>query len=290
MPASRSSSGPRNRSFVQKHGLLISIWLALCAAAVGANVVLRGDILPDGSVSGGSSSSASSISTAACSSKGTPFESLQSARVVTNTFKSGMSAVVQEREELLRSVSKWNCAVERGDDIAPPMRNLQALAASLPGWKVRHWSGREELKPVTFASFSGIVGEYQRMYECKMSELKLNPLAQAVNEGALTDPDATIGSVGRAAGGYAISIDNDIAKSRFALERTLLTLRSYEHTAGLTSRLHCLIREEMDIKTELTLLADAMSCIPRIWDAATSLHDRDPDSPYVPPASSSSAP
>ncbi|MDD5055745.1 MAG: hypothetical protein PHZ00_05775 [Candidatus Peribacteraceae bacterium] len=62
--------------------------------------------------------------------------------------------------------------------------------------------------------------------------------------------------------------------ARVALERTLNTLRSFETNNAIARQLNCYERASVDLQNELSLLSDASSCMPRIWDVITSIHDR----------------
>lgn len=62
--------------------------------------------------------------------------------------------------------------------------------------------------------------------------------------------------------------------SRVAVERTLSTMRSFEMNYAIARQLICYERASLDLKNEMSLLADAVSCMPKIWNATTSIHDR----------------
>lgn len=59
-----------------------------------------------------------------------------------------------------------------------------------------------------------------------------------------------------------------------ALERTLHTMRSFDGNYGAARNIWCYELASLDLRNELGLVADATSCMPKIWDAVTSLHDR----------------
>jgi hypothetical protein len=62
--------------------------------------------------------------------------------------------------------------------------------------------------------------------------------------------------------------------SRVAVERSLATMRSFEMNYAIARQFVCYQRASLDLKNEMSLLADAVSCMPKIWDAVTSIHDR----------------
>ncbi len=69
-------------------------------------------------------------------------------------------------------------------------------------------------------------------------------------------------------------MSNERNHARVALERTLNTLRSFETNYAIAKQLNCFERGSVDLQNELSLLSDAASCLPRIWDVVTSIHDR----------------
>lgn len=62
--------------------------------------------------------------------------------------------------------------------------------------------------------------------------------------------------------------------SRVVVERTLSTMRSFEMNYAVARQLICYQRASLDLKNEMSLLADAVSCMPKIWNAVTSIHDK----------------
>lgn len=69
-------------------------------------------------------------------------------------------------------------------------------------------------------------------------------------------------------------METERAHVRIALQRTLATLRSFETNFAIARQLNCYERASVDLQNELSLLSDAGSCLPRMWDIVTSLHDR----------------
>ena len=69
-------------------------------------------------------------------------------------------------------------------------------------------------------------------------------------------------------------MERESAHARVTLERTLNTLRSFETNYAIARQLNCYERASVDLQNELGLLADVSSCMPRLWDVLTSLHDR----------------
>lgn len=168
-------------------------------------------------------------------------------------------------------------------------------------------------RPVTFASFGSIVAELQREYECKLTEIQDRNLVTIIQNNDIEQaaefcciaPDGIPGCRQQADGSLclnALTSDplcggecpgllymSDLAYrsptlhaavleersvSREAVERTLSTLRSFEMNYSIARQMVCYQRASLDLKNEMSLLADAVSCMPKIWDAVTSIHDR----------------
>ncbi len=168
-------------------------------------------------------------------------------------------------------------------------------------------------KPVTFDAFSAIANELQREYECTLTKFQDNTLGEVSMNEDVSEPtkfccqsqggeqscaEKTPETVCTGAETDDSYCDNqclihiyttDLTKrpevyhaeqlverqrSRLALERTLQTLRSFEMNYVVARQLMCYQRASLDLKNELNLLADTTSCIPKIWNAVTSIHDR----------------
>ncbi len=265
----------RVQTIIRNNPLLTGGILVLVLLAIGSNILLRADLTGGGI--GGSSSSEHIKNLHACTSSGTVFEGLTPLEA-TAKFRADMSAVVQERQDLLIKPSLWSCASDTDEGLQPPMPALTAMATNkMPAWTVRTGANTYTTKPIRFADFSSIVMEYERSYECTLSEFQGKaPLIVTLNE----DGDGTQTALeswmllGVRANVFFKNMENERRRSRIAVERTISTLRSMEITSPLTTRMQCLVRQQLDLRSQMSLLADAMSCLPRIWDAATSLHDR----------------
>jgi hypothetical protein len=217
-----------------------------------------------------------------CSDVGTLFEGMQSASGVTALFNKTVSVVVAERQLYLSTPSMWSCIAE------PPMAKLSLLASNLPGWyfpvdtatpsgTVTGYRSRVG----SFSSFSSVLAEFLREYECKLSIME-DRTSEAILSGndidqpctsspcpSLSFPDFFIRP-----GKYKDRITADKDRARVALERTLHTMRSFEANYAAARNIWCFELASLDLRNELGLLADATSCMPKIWDAITSLHDR----------------
>ncbi len=299
----------------KKHGTVIFIIALLLMVAVSSNVFVKTQ--PTHGRDVGSPSSADDESLRACSSVGTIFEYVHNLTDVMALFKQRASGIVKEREDFLFTPSQWQCLPGLTGSVDPPMPMLQQLAAEMPGWYFRYGTPgnmTKIFKPVTFASFTSILGEFAREYECKLTEFQNSVFADvAMNNDLKTGENPPNQFCCNLSNECGLALDSaycsgpttgdaqcdlacDLAptmsdfatrpllyvnrqlverqRARAAVERTILALRSFEINYAYAKQLTCFQRASLDLKNELGLLADTASCLPRIWDAATSLHDR----------------
>ncbi len=304
------------RTLWRRHHTAIVLLLTLSIIAGVSRSLLRGEV---GTGTGGSSSSSSSAAEQlrSCSSKGTVFEDMTSLKKVMETFQKRVSEVVKERETFLSSPSKWQCVPDKDGNIDAPMPKLQALADDMPGWHYQYVSPLDPAsplekvqRPVSFGSFSSILGEFEREYECKLTEFQDRAFLMVLQNEDLDpeprqfccDQNQSCGEVRassactspvtddpKCGGACAVKLNAaDMAvrptayfnqqlteriRARTAVQRTIYALRSFEMNYVYAKQLTCFSRASLDLKNELSLLADATSCMPKIWDAVTSLHD-----------------
>lgn len=204
----------------------------------------------------------------ACSSKGTPFEDIDTFPEAKSMYHARVSALFEERQDLIKGEA-GTCDAETQEGFLNPGA-ITALADELPGWT----------GDVTFASFASVLLEFERVYECKLHEWITE--AYGVVERGEDDPDDSIeddttniySDFESRVHNFRSKLTEEIAHSRVALDLSLNTIRSYEMAAPITKELKCLQLESLDLRNELNLLTDAMACMPKIWDGITSLHDR----------------
>lgn len=272
---------------MKKHSLLLTVLLSLSIAVGLSNALLRGQLLGGGSGPPGSLFTAPGQSRA-CASQGTMFENIHQPTKVTELFSLRMNAIVDERLRLLNTPSAWSCIASGGVQ-QPLMPELQALADDMPGW---HYVMQTAVlgspqtlvnrKPVTWENFSSVALEFVREYECKLSELQDQAINVVLTDNDIENPDP--------AGLYSATLASRITnliqlmtderqRARTATERTINTLRSFEMHLPFTLQMHCMQRTAMDLKNTLALTADAVSCMPKIWDSVTSIHDPLPQQP-----------
>lgn len=250
----------------------------------------------------------------ACSSKGTIFEGITSIDDLVELFQTEASAITDERMTLLETPSKWVCPAKGTDPSDPPMPKLTSLSARLPGWSYEYpspfgFGTVTLLRPVTFSSFSSILTELGREYECRLLELRDEALSTVVlnrdlpkgtmfccssGECKQQTPDVVctgpstaspvcdnqcslsidMAELAQRFGPYIARAETERTRAKVAIERTVELFRSYDLNYAHARDLMCYARASMDLRAEMNLLATATSCIPKIWDAVTSLHDR----------------
>lgn len=300
-------------SALAQYRLFLLILVALFAVA-GSARFLRGDLLSGlGSTLGGGPESVAG-SLRACSSEGTIFEGHENLGDVRGLYRQAMSGIVGEREKILATPSRWKCgAGPTGEPPMPILRAFAermpgwhyrvtvpllfgGLTVPVP-------------RPVTFASFGAIVAELQREYECTLTELDDRTLPTVARNQDIEKPaqfcclpdgcresadasrcesplteDPLCGQMCSVAL-YTTDLSGRLPRlhdqlleerttSRVAVERTLHTLRSFEMNYATARQLWCYERATLDLKQEMSLLADTVSCMPKLWDAVTSIHDR----------------
>ncbi len=291
----------------QKHSVLLSILLLLFCISIGARTFLLAQNapapLPPPSVS---------YSPLSCSADGTPFAASENLDEVERLFNERLSRIVEERLHYLSTPSQWSCVSQ--DEPTSSFQELQKVADEFSGWSRPYASpsGGVFLKrrPVRFESFSSIIGEMLRAYDCRMATLQALSITPVLRNAdfpedtefccagaeqscvAKTDATTCLGSVTTdplcdgSCQPSALITDiitrilpyRDEASlrrttTRLSTERLLLVLHSYEMHQRTARNIQCTLRLSLDLKNELSLLADTMSCLPRIWDSATSLHD-----------------
>lgn len=207
----------------------------------------------------------------ACTSRGTMFDvrgnsAMRTFENVRAAYHSRITMLVDDR---MNRVGKEppRCDAEQSDQFLDP-GPIRSLAAELPGYE----------GPVTFASFAKVLSEFQRVYECRLAELSATAESTVYITGEDVSPPepATVYERYGRVDSYRKRIEEEKNISRLALERTLLTIRSFELAAPITQELTCLQLESADMRNGLSLLSDAVSCMPRIWDSVTSLHEPSP--------------
>lgn len=286
--------------------------LAALVAAAGSTQFLRGDLLVSVGSGPGFAGTGAPLSLRDCSSEGTMFEDLENIGDLRAVYKREMSAIFSERESVYKTPSKWKCGPGAEGD--PPSPKLLALAARMPGWHYfvsapAPFGGVVQMRSVTFDAFSAIVAEFQREYECKLTELQDRVLMEVARNQDVKKPALfCCMNVGckEASGGasclgpltgdpfcddqcdiglnftdlstrlqpYHEELGVERQTSRTAVERALWTMRSFDINYAIARQLMCYERASLDLRSEMSLMSDAVSCMPKIWDPVVSIHDR----------------
>ena len=324
--SSPSGPIPVMRSLWARHQLLVVLLILLSVVAGTSRYLLRADLAGMIALFGPDIAANPPEEFRVCSSTGTVFQHLETVKEVRDLFQKRASDVVGEREQYLIAPSKWTCPPS-GEE---PVTELESLAQDLPGWHERETDNTLSLRPVTFASFESVLGEFEFEYECKLGEFSRRATSMVNANLDLDDPkqyccsnsdtcvqatsgvNCTYGPVESSVCLWTDPADNtqkpkcptgntqaDLAtrfpallgridaekqRGRIAMDETVHALKSLEKNYIYAKQLTCFQRALLDLKNEMSLLADTTSCMPKIWDAVTSIHDR-----RYPPSSSSSS-
>ncbi len=289
MPSLKKRGRLRLPKILREHELLFLSLLILTVIAAGSQWLLKADIIgqngPNPAVV-----VAKTEDPRACTSVGTIFEDLERPIDVIKKFQAETSKVMAERENILRKPSLWQCFDTSGEIRPPAMPLLEALAADLPGWnygRVTAAGDRESIrKPVSFQAFASVVMELEREYECRLVEFETNSTSTVLANKdrdtvtAEDDPnELTFSELDLRVDALKTRMRRERVRARTALEHTINTLRSFETGVLFTVQMSCFQRAALDVRSELSLLADEISCMPKLWDNVNSLHDTKAVSP-----------
>ncbi|MBI3332045.1 hypothetical protein HYZ99_03745 [Candidatus Peregrinibacteria bacterium] len=148
-----------------------------------------------------------------------------------------------------------------------PSGELSALAAKLPPWK-----DSEDRTGLRETDIGVVLLEYLRVYECALNEQRFflpSRVAQDVQK------DSVVGIFDHLTtfGDRLKRIKQELFLARMTLDRTLTYLGGMDRLRPVDASLECLQRSSLDIRNILGLTADVSACLPRAWDARTSLRD-----------------
>ncbi len=203
----------------------------------------------------------------ACSGKDTPFADMTDFEVIRQYYQLQVFNMLNEQEKIVLETAGQCNAIDAAGFL--PTSSLNGFAQTLPGWR----------GDITFASFEPVLLEFARAYECKLQELIANARVTVLEGDDLPDeePPETYDQVESRVNTYVQKLEEEKTQSRVAFDRTMNTIRSFQMSAPIIKELKCLQLESIDLRNAMSLLSDASSCMPRIWDAVTSLHERAPE-------------
>lgn len=163
--------------------------------------------------------------------------------------------------------------IECSDNVKEvPSAVLSNLAKLLPPWK-----DPEDMEGLAETDIGPVLLEYLRIYECTLKEERFFLPSRAAKDVAsrnLVNIPAWFGIFADRWG----RISEELFYARKSLERTLAYLGGMDRLRPVDASLECLQRSSLDIRNILGLTADASACLPRAWDARTSLRDAPPES------------
>lgn len=311
LPASVLRQSKQLRASAKKHQLLILVLLALVAATVSSRF-LTGQLIP-GLPNPATPTSTAGDPPRSCSAEGTPFAATESIVKILSTYRTRMNEVVNEHEKILKTPSEWKCGPgDLGEPSIPKLQALAKELPGWSG-DAKAVGVERAVTFDSFVSVVSefqrtyecvLLARQEESIKSVMNNMDLEsdgfccsnqacvPTTKQTKDGKVPtgvlcagpvtqDPlcgnvcPVLVTSVDLATrpGEYMENIDTERQRSRNAVERTLQALRSYELNYAIARQLTCYQRASLDLRNEMSLLADAMSCIPKIWDAVTSIHD-----------------
>lgn len=228
-------------------GLLSSILLSACALQGGNSTVLSS--LPP------------------CTIEGTIFDDpkLSYAQWI-EAYHGTVDKVVEAHVRVLKDpgVSALACTAEDSRSLLRPTEDLSALAKKLPPWKTE-----EAIASLSEMDIGSVLLEFLRTYECALAEDDYFLAILLPSRQGTMDRGDHNRQVDEARG----TIEKELTTARGALNRTLALLGGLDRLHPLVAEFTCLERASLDARNVLSLAAEASTCLPRIWDARTSLRN-----------------
>lgn len=176
-------------------------------------------------------------------------------REVTNAHMEGLDST---------SAARLQCDATSYQALATPSGYLRALAQQLAPWKTP-----EKLATLSETDFGPVLLEFLRTYECSLHERNnFLPVIRSVGGVDRGEYERTIADDRRI-------IQRELLVSRPTLERLLTLVGAFDRLRPLSTDIECIKRASLDLRNVVGLTADAVSCMPRIWDARGSLRDID---------------
>lgn len=155
-------------------------------------------------------------------------------------------------------MQNMECAAEESQQFFPPTAELEELAASLPPW-----STGEALERLSEDDIGSVLLEFLRVLEC--ASLEYSRAIEINTEGD------DIGAVALQSLQDIERIRSELPVAREALRTTLLYTETSNRLHALSQEITCLQRASLDIRNAFGLIASAVSCMPRAWDAHGTL-------------------
>lgn len=229
-----------NRHAALRAGLTVAAALLLSACDAGEDPSLSADRLDP------------------CTASGTIFQGMD-AMSMELMYTDNVNIVVdaQLASSLEMREAQLQCDADDVRDLLPPTPELASLASLLPPWQ---GPGAPQ---VSYADTASVLLEFLREYECSLYEreqylqiLIVEPNRKEFMEQVAAEKDL---------------IQHEQRISRAALERTLLVLAGTDRLKPLVAETECIKRATLDLRNVVGLVAEAMSCMPRVFDARSTL-------------------
>ena len=188
----------------------------------------------------------------------------------TERYHSRVNAIVEEL--LQKDAREPMCSADTDTSLLPAPAGALQLASELPPWNTREriLVAREETSLVLLS--------YLRGYQCALLERSLVLNAEIVSD-ALATESVGLPSQERVYDLFAeyteqrAKIQFELQTARPALQSTLRVLSGLQRFDALDAQTVCIERATLDAHNAVALGAEAMSCLPRIWDSRDPLRD-----------------
>lgn len=200
-----------------------------------------------------------------CTSDDTAFAKLNVDASV-EAYHGAVTTVIDAHVNELENIAARPLQCTAGDyrTLLKPSKALADLALTLPEW------GPDRALELSEADMASVLLEHLRVYECSLYQRRefLAGVIARETSGQLTTSDLL-----REETRQRSLINRELETARPALERTLAFLGGIDRLRPLAAELECLKRASLDLRNVTGLTAEAVSCMPKIWDARGSLRD-----------------
>ena len=195
-----------------------------------------------------------------CQLKGTVFASLPFAQWAEHYH----STVKEVIDADVHALAAGTCTEADTSGEPSTTKELYDLASTLEPWKVP-----SRLSALSESDLGAVLLEFNRVYGCAMTDYKENiipfnpsPLAEG-DQAKSVEQNAMEGNI----------ITRELATAPASLTRTLLALGTINRLRPLLASTGCLSRVSLDLRNEMGLIAEAMSCVGKFRNSRTSLRD-----------------
>jgi hypothetical protein len=188
-----------------------------------------------------------------------------------------VSRIVSAHIRVSDELRPLQCDAEDFKSMFTPSPQLVALASKLPPWDFE--KNKSQLGLLSEADMGSVLLEFLREYECVLKDnipyVRQMIQREIEEEAKKNKEEAKIGFEPLEVRVLERKIDmrDELNTARKSLERTLAFVNGIDRLRPLSLELICIQRTSLDIRNIFGLAAEAISCLPRIWDTQGSLRD-----------------